>query len=84
MKPYTRNSSQFIQLLLRNLDCDGIQLHAPSPPSAAHELRVKGTSQDKATSNSAKIKPIALAVIELRLSEGISKRVSHQSVESYM
>ena len=43
---------------------------------------MKGTSQDKATSNSAKIKPIALAVIELRLSEGISKRVSCQSVEN--
>ena len=30
----------------------------------------KGTSRDKAMSNSAKIKPVALAVIELRLSEG--------------
>ena len=25
-------------MLLRNLDCDGTQLHAPSPPLAAHEL----------------------------------------------
>ena len=33
----------------------------------------KGMSQDKAISSSAKIKPIAVAVIELRLSEGISK-----------
>ena len=32
----------------------------------------KGTSRDEAASNSAKIKPIALVVIELRLSEGIS------------
>jgi len=31
----------------------------------------KGTSQDEATSNSEKIKPVALAVIKLRLSEGI-------------
>jgi len=31
----------------------------------------KGTSRDEATSNSEKIKPVALAVIELRLSEGI-------------
>jgi len=31
----------------------------------------KGTSQDEETSNSEKIKPVALAVIELRLSEGI-------------
>ena len=31
----------------------------------------KGTSRDEATSNSEKIKPIALAVIELRLPEGI-------------
>jgi len=27
-----------IQMLLRNLDCDGTQLHAPSLPLAAHEL----------------------------------------------
>ena len=32
----------------------------------------KGTSQAETTSNSEKIKPVALAVIELRLSEGIS------------
>jgi len=31
----------------------------------------KGTSRDEATSNSEKIKPVALAIIELRLSEGI-------------
>ena len=31
----------------------------------------KGTSRDEATSNSENIKPEALAVIELRLSEGI-------------
>jgi len=35
----------------------------------------KGTSRDKATSNSKKIKPIVLAVIELRLSEGIRQLV---------
>ena len=39
----------------------------------------KGTSRAKATSNSKKIKPVALAVIELRLSEGISQSVT-QSV----
>ena len=33
----------------------------------------KGMSWDKAISSSAKIKPIAVAVIELCLSEGISK-----------
>jgi len=27
-----------IQILLHNLDCDDTQLHAPSPPLAAHEL----------------------------------------------
>ena len=47
----------------------------------------KGTSQAKATSNSEKIKPIALAVIELCLSEGISRnsvKINHlkQLVES--
>jgi len=31
----------------------------------------KGTSRAEATSNSEKINPVALAVIELRLSEGI-------------
>jgi len=36
----------------------------------------KGRSRDKATSNSKKIKPIALAIIELRLSEGIRQLVS--------
>ena len=36
----------------------------------------KGTSRAEATSNSEKIKPIALAVIELRLSKGISQSVS--------
>jgi len=33
----------------------------------------KGTSQAELTLNSEKIKPIALAVIKLRLSEGISR-----------
>ena len=41
----------------------------------------KGTSQAEATSNSKKIKPIALAVVELCLSEGISQLLS-QSVEN--
>ena len=36
----------------------------------------KGTSRTEVTSNSEKIKPIALAVIELHLSEGISYSVS--------
>ena len=40
----------------------------------------KGTCWAKATSNSKKIKPVALVVIELRLSEGISLSVT-QSVE---
>ena len=33
----------------------------------------KGTCRAEATSNSEKIKPVALAVIELRFSEGISQ-----------
>ena len=36
----------------------------------------KGTSQAKATLNSEKIKPLALAIIEIRLSEGISQSVT--------
>ena len=42
----------------------------------------KGTYRgDKMTSNSEKIKPVALAIIELRLSEDIRQAVS-QSVEN--
>jgi len=36
----------------------------------------KGTSPDEVTLNSEEIKPVAIAIIELRLSEGISKGVS--------
>ena len=47
-----------------------------------HELYIlwyaKGTCWDEATFNSKKIKLIALAVIELHLSEGISKSVNQQ------
>ena len=45
----------------------------------------KGTCWAEATLNSEKIKPVALAVIELRLSEGISQSVTQllsQSVEN--
>ena len=38
----------------------------------------KGTSRAEATSNSEKIKPVALAVIELRLSEGVRQSVSQK------
>jgi len=41
----------------------------------------KGTSWVEATSNSEKIKPIALAIVELRESKGIRQSVS-QSVEN--
>ena len=36
----------------------------------------KGTSRAEATSNSEKIKPVALAIVELWQSEGISQSVS--------
>ena len=36
----------------------------------------KGTSQDEVTLNSEAIEPVAVAIIKLRLSEGISKSVS--------
>jgi len=45
----------------------------------------KGTTWAEATSNSEKIKPVALAVIKLRWSEGIRQLVSQsvsQSVEN--
>ena len=41
-----------------------------------HSGMPKGTSRAEATSNSEKIKPVALAVTELRLSEGIRQAVS--------
>ena len=41
----------------------------------------RGTSRAEATSNSEIIKPVALVVIVLRLSEGISQSVT-QSVET--
>ena len=37
-KPYMLTAANSIQMLLRNLDCDGTPLHAPLLPSAAHEL----------------------------------------------
>ena len=45
-------------------------------------LLLKGTCQAEATSNSEKIKPIALAVIELRLSEGISQLLTQSVSQS--
>jgi len=36
----------------------------------------KGTSRAEATSNSKKIKPVALAIVELHESEGIRQAVS--------
>jgi len=45
--------------------------------NALHVLRyTKSTSRDEVTLNSEKIKPVALAVIELRWSEDIRKLVS--------
>ena len=47
----------------------------------------KGTCQAEATSNSEKMKPVVLAVIELHLPEGISQSVTQllsQSVENFV
>jgi len=41
-----------------------------------HSGMAKGTSQAEVTSNSEKIKPIALTIVELRESEGITEAVS--------
>ena len=53
--------------------------------NALYVLRyVKGTSRAEMTTYSEKIKPVALAIIELCLSEGISQSVNYllsQSVE---
>jgi len=40
----------------------------------------KGTFQVEATSNSEKIKPVALAIIEICLTEGISQAVSQKEI----
>jgi len=40
----------------------------------------KGTSRAEVTSNSEKIKPVALAVVELCLTEGISQAVSQKKI----
>ena len=56
-------------------------LVSPSRMHCIYCCMPKGTSQAKAMSNGKKIKPLALAVIELHLSEGISQSVS-QSVEN--
>ena len=42
----------------------------------------KGICQAEATLNSEKIKPVALAVIKLRLSEGISQSVTQSVSQS--
>jgi len=42
----------------------------------------KGTSRAEATSNSEKIKPIALAIIELYLTEGIRQAISQSEENS--
>ena len=42
----------------------------------------KGTSRAEAMSNSEKSKPIALAVIELRLSEGLSQLLTQSVIQS--
>jgi len=41
-----------------------------------HSGMVKGTSWAEATSNSEKIKPVALAIVKLRKSEGIRQAVN--------
>jgi len=41
-----------------------------------YSVMAKGTSQAKATWDSKKIKPVALAIVELRESEGIRQTVS--------
>ena len=58
---------------------NGTQRRTLVSPSRMHCMywgMPKGTSRAKATLNSEKIKPVALAVIELRLFEGISQLLS--------
>ena len=76
MKPY---------ILLLQIDTladrNGTQRRTKVSPQCVHCTYCgipKGTSHDEAASNSDKIKPVALAVIELHLSEGI-KQASRQA-----
>jgi len=58
---------------------NGAQRRAVVSPWRMHCMysgMAKGTSQAEATSNSEKIKPIALAIVELPESEGIRQAVS--------
>ena len=56
---------------------NGTQRRTLVSPRRMHYGMQKGTCRAKAMSNSEKIKPVALAVIKLRLSEGISQSVSY-------
>jgi len=40
----------------------------------------KGTSQTEVTSNSKKIKPVALAIVKIRLSKGIRQLISQWKI----
>jgi len=58
---------------------NGTQRRAVVSPWGMHCMysgMAKGTSQAEATLNSEKIKPIALAIVELHESEGIRQAVS--------
>ena len=58
---------------------NGTQRRTPVSPCRMHYMycdMLKGMCLAEAMSNSEKIKPIALATIELHLSEGISQSVS--------
>jgi len=58
---------------------NGTQRRALVSPRRMHCMyngMAKGTSRAKATSNSEKIKPVALAIVELHESEGIRQLVS--------
>ena len=80
-KPLTKAITRILQIVAfaaveKGMEYKGEQRCASVKPRCKHwscsDWR-KDIPQDKATSKSAKIKPIALVVIKLHLSEGISK-----------
>jgi len=56
-------------------------LVSPLRMACVHCSMPKGTSQAEATSNGKKIKPVALAIVDLHWSEGIRQLVSQNFVK---
>ena len=74
LKPFRvyRKSSPYA-VVKKEWEIKGVQRQYPNASTAAAVVGEKGTSWDEATLISEEIESLALAVLELCLSEGISK-----------